>query len=276
MNNAENEKLDQYPDIDLKHIFTLLVSKLWLILLTGLIGAACMFFYASYMLVPKYQSSAMFYVNNNNINIGSTSFSISSADISASQSLINTYSAILKTRNTLETVIEKSQLNYSYSTLVSMLSASSVNGTEIFRVTVTASDPVEACKIANGITEVLPDKISEIVTGSGARIVDYAVVNPNKVYPSTTRYVGLGLLFGMGAACVLIILIDLLDDTITSDSYLLNSYPDIPTLAVIPNLMEKKKSHYYYKYSKHYYNRHYYKNYKYSDYSKVNNDNNGK
>ena len=270
MNNAENEKLDQYPDIDLKHIFTLLVSKLWLILLTGLIGAACMFFYASYMLVPKYQSSAMFYVNNNNINIGSTSFSISSADISASQSLVDTYSAILKTRNTLETVIEKSKLNYSYSKLVSMLSASSVNGTEIFRVTVTAEDPVEACKIANGITEVLPDKISEIVTGSGARIVDYAVVNPNKVYPSTTKYVGMGLLAGAGAACVLIVLIDLLDDTITSDSFLLNAYPDVPTLAVIPNLSKRKSSRYYYR------NKRYYKNYKYSDYSKKNKEEDGK
>ena len=264
MNNTENENLNQYPDIDLKHIFTLLISKLWLILLTGLIGAACMFYYASNMLTPKYQSSAMFYVNNNNINIGSTSFSISSADISASQSLISTYSAILKTRNTLETVIEKSQLKYSYSQLVSMLSASSVNGTEIFRVTVTATDPVEACKIANGITEVLPDKISEIVTGSGARIVDYAVVNPNKVFPVTTKYVGMGLLAGAGFACVLIVLLDLLDDTITSDSYLLNTYPDIATLAVIPNLLEKKKN-YYYKY-----NRRYYKNYKYSDYSKKN------
>ena len=265
MNNNENENLNQYPDIDLKHIFALLLNKLWVILLVGLIGAACMFYYASYMLVPRYQSSAMFYVNNNNINIGSTSFSISSADLSASQSLTSTYSTILKTRNTLETVIEKSQLKYSYSQLASMISASSVNDTEIFKVTVTATDPVEACKIANGITEVLPDKISEIVTGSGARIVDYAVVNPNKVYPSITRYVGIGLLVGAGVACVLIILLDLLDDTITSDSYLLNTYPDIATLAVIPNLLEKKKN-YYYKYN----NRRYYKNYKYSDYSKAN------
>lgn len=262
-NKVENETINQYPDIDLKHIFTLLISKVWLILLVGLVGAAGMFYYASHMLVPKYQSSAMFYVNNNNINVGSASFSISSADISASQSLVDTYSAILKTRNTLETVIEKSQLNISYSRLVSMLSASSVNGTEIFRVTVTAEDPVEACKIANGITEVLPDKISEIVTGSGARIVDYAVVNPNKVYPSTTKYVGIGLLAGAGVACALIILFDLLDDTITSDSYLLNTYPDIATLAVIPNLLERKKNYYYR------YNKRYYKNYKYSDYSKV-------
>ena len=270
MNNNENDIINQYPDIDLKHIFSVLISKLWLILLTGLIGAACMYYYATNMLVPKYQSSAMFYVNNNNINVGSTSFSISSADISASQSLTSTYSTILKTRNTLETVIEKSQLDYSYSQLLSMLSASSVNDTEIFKVTVTATDPVEACKIANGITEVLPDKISEIVTGSGARIVDYAVVNPNKVFPRTTKYVGMGLLVGAGLACALIILRDLLDDTITSDSYLLNTYPDIATLAVIPNLLDRRKNRYYY-----YNNRHYYKSYRKSYYSKAD-KNNGK
>lgn len=264
MNDKDLDSIQ--PDIlqvDLKHLFELVLSKLWIVVITGLIGAAAMFYYSTEMLVPKYQSSAMFYVNNNNINVGSASFSISSADISASQSLVDTYAAILKTRNTLETVIERSQLDYSYSQLVSMLSASSVNGTEIFRVTVTATDPVEACKIANGITEVLPDKISEIVTGSGARIVDYATVNPAKVYPSVTRYVFIGLIVGAAIACALIIIKDLLDDTIRDESYLLNTYSDIATLAVIPNLLNKGKD-YYYKGSKYGYN----KKYKYGYYKK--------
>lgn len=246
---------DNIIEIDLLRIFETLLAKIWIIIIVAFIGAGITFSYANFMITPMYQSSAMFYVNNNNLSFGGTSFSISSSDISASQSLVDTYIVILKTRNTLETVIEKSNLPYTYGQLSGMVSASSVNGTEVFRVTVTSPNPVEACKIANGIAEVLPDKIAEIVTGSGAKVVDYAVVNASKVSPSVKRYTLIGLLAGAALAAVIIILEDIFDDTIRDDDYLLNTYHDIPTLAVIPNLFNEQSNSYYnyaYKYGAYY------------------------
>ena len=242
MNNEED-----VIEIDLMHIAEVLLSKIWIIIISGAVFASALFAYAAFMIAPTYQSSAMFYVNNNNLSIGSTSFSISSSDISASQSLVDTYVVILKTRNTLETVIEKSNLKYSYGQLSSMISAGSVNSTEVFRVTVTSTDPIEAYKIANGIADVLPDKISEIVSGSGAKIVDYAVINAGKVGPSIRKYTFIGLLIGVGLACAIIILRDIFDDTIRDDNYLLSTYDEIPTLAVIPNLLNGTNGSYYYK-----------------------------
>ena len=247
-NNVEND----IPEIDLVHIFELLISKLWIIAIVAFIGAVSMFYYATTMITPKYQSSSMFYVNNSNINIGSASFSISSADISASQSLVDTYIAILRTRNTLDTVIEKFDLDYTYAQLSSMISVSNVNSTEIFKVTVTSPDPVESCKIANAITEVLPDKISEIVSGSSARIVDYAAINPNKISPSISKYTIIGMLVGAVLSALIIVIIDFFDDTIKDDTYLLNAYDEIATLAVIPNLHSRHKASRYYAKKKYY------------------------
>lgn len=247
-NSVENE----IPEIDLIHIFELLMSKLWIIAVVGFIGAVSMFYYSTTMITPKYQSSSMFYVNNSNINIGSASFSISSADISASQSLVDTYIAILKTRNTLDTVIEKFDLDYTYAQLSSMITVTNVNSTEIFKVTVTSPDPTEACKIANAITEVLPDKISEIVTGSSARIVDYAAINPSKISPSISKYTLIGMLVGALLTAIVIVIIDFFDDTIKDDTYLLNTYDEIATLAVIPNLHSRHKASHYYTKKKYY------------------------
>lgn len=240
--NNENDVVE----IDLMHILEVLLSRIWTIIITGAVGATIMFCVATFGMTPKYQSSAMFYVNNNNLNLGSASFSISSSDISASQSLVDTYIVILKTRNTLQTVIEKGNLDYTYEQLSSMISASAVNETEIFKVNVTTTDPVVACDIANAIADVLPDKISEIVTGSGAKIVDYAVINSRKVSPSIKKYTAIGLLAGVVLACVILILEDIFDDTIRDDNYLLTTYEDIPTLAVIPNLMSDNTGSYYY------------------------------
>ena len=238
-------------EIDIFQIFRLLLSRIWSIILIGLLTASCFFSYAYYLVEPKYESATMFYVNNNNLSIGSISYSISSSDISASQSLVDTYIVILKTRNTLESVIEKAQLDYTYEELLPMISASSVNSTEIFRVNVRTGNPKEACVIANTIGSVLPDKISSIVTGSGAKIVDYAVVNATKVEPSVSLYTIIGFAIGVAIASVIVILKDYLDDTIRNESDLINS-DVIPTLAVIPNLDSKHNSSYYY-YNKNYY-----------------------
>lgn len=236
-------------EIDLLELLKILLNKIWLIITISALSAVCLFSYAFYFLEPKYESSTMFYVNNNNLNIGSISYSISSSDISASQSLVDTYIVILKTRNTLETVIEKAQLNYSYEQLVSMISASSVNHTEIFQVKVKSGDPKEACIIANTIANVLPDKISSIVTGSGAKIVDYAVINPIKVSPNVSLYTLLGFAFGFVISSLLIILTYYLDDSIKSESDIVVG-DKIPVLAIIPNLNRKHSKNHYYKYYK--------------------------
>lgn len=234
-------------EIDLIHIITLLFNKIWYIIITALVfGVAC-FGYSEFFIDPLYQSSALFYVNNK-VSIGSTSVSISGSDLSTSKTLVNTYVVILKTRNTLEAVIEKGGYNMSFGALNSRISAASVNETEVFKVTVTDTDPKRACSIANTIAEVFPDKVSEIISGSSAKIVDYAVVEPYKISPNVSKYALTGTFVGAAVACLIIIIKDLLDDTIKTDDFLISTYSDIPVLAGIPNL-KKQDGGYYYNYN---------------------------
>ena len=75
----------------------------------------------------------MMYVNNSALSLGSTSFSISSGELSAAQSLVETYIVILKSRLNLEAVIEKAELPYTYEELELMITAQGVNETRNFR-----------------------------------------------------------------------------------------------------------------------------------------------
>ena len=247
---------DDVIEIDLLHIFSLLYHRIWIIILCGLIGGISMFAYSEFKITPTYQSSAMFYVNNK-ISIGSTSVSVSSSDITASQSLVDTYIVILKTRNTLESVIDRGGYKLTYGQLNSKISASAVNGTEVFRVTVTDTNPERACSIATTIAEILPDKIAEVVSGSSAKVVDYAVVQPSKVGPNVSKYTMIGGGIGVIIACAIIVLRDLFDNTIKSDDFLLTNYEDIPVLAAIPNLSKSDSGYYYYNYAKNKYGKGY-------------------
>lgn len=224
-------------EIDLLKLAGALWHRVWAIILTMVLFGGAAFSYACFFVTPLYESSALMYVNNSSFSVGSTAISLS--DLNASKSLVDTYLVIMKTRMTLNEVIEQAQLNYSYEELRGMIHAASVNGTEVFSITVTSPDPQEAETIANTIVEVLPRKIEKIMDGSSVRAVDYAVVPDRKSSPSITRYTVIGLALGFLASSAIIVLIELMDDQIRSEDDLAQSY-DIPLLASIPDLMPSK------------------------------------
>lgn len=236
-----------YKTINLIKIAEGIVRHLWYVILAMLLCGGLLFSCAVFMVTPMYQASALMYVNNSSFSVGATSFSISSSEISAAKSLVDTYLVILKTRLTLNEVINRGGLDYTYEELYAMISAEAVNDTEIFSVTITSADPQEAEHIANVIAQVLPNKISGVVEGSSVSIVDYAVVPSEKTSPNVTGYTLVGLLIGLGLSCGIIAVIEILDDRIHSESYLLENYKNIPLLTVIPDLTEKQTKNSYYR-----------------------------
>ena len=242
---------DELYTIDLLRLAKELWRKAWALVLAGVLCAAVGFSYARFYLTPKYSATAMLYVNNSTFSVGKASFSISSSEISAAQSLVKTYIVILRNRTTLEEVIKRAGVDYTYGQLRSMITAQSVDNTEVFHVTVTSSDPEEAALLANKIAEVLPVRVAEIIDGSSMRLVDRAVVNRTKVSPDITKYAATGLLIGVLLAAAIIVLRTLLDDVIHDEDYLRNTY-DLPVLSRVPDLYEKssRKYGYYRSYGK--------------------------
>ena len=244
--------------IDWRHILTSLFKKLWLIVVCGFLCGVVAFVYASFFVTPKYSSSVMLYVNNKSFSLGEMDVSISASDLSASQSLIDTYIVILKNRTTMEEIAEKAGVDYHYSTLMGMISTSKVEGTEVFKVTVTSEDPYEATHIANCISEVLPGRIEDIIDGSSMRTVDSAVVNLGKVSPAIASNTIKAFVIGCFLMAAIVALFAVLDDTIRSEDYISQNY-DLPILAIIPDFESKSgRSGYYRDRYTYYYKRHVY------------------
>jgi len=234
-------------EIDLLHLIRILWKRAWIIILSMIVVGGIAFSYAMFFVTPKYQSRAMLYVNNSALSLGGTSFSISASELSAAKSLLDVYVVILNSRTTLEEVIEKSGLPYSYEALSGMIEASAVNGTEVFQITATSSNPAEAELIVDTIVQILPDRISDIVDGSSVRLVDHAIKPTQRSSPSYTKYAMIGIIMGMVLSCGTIIIIDLLDTTVRDEDYLYQRY-EIPVLAVVPDAQDSGKHSYGYYY----------------------------
>ena len=245
----KNIRNNEEMEIDLQRVFRVLLSKAWLIGLVAVICAVAVFLGTFFLITPTYKSSAMFYVNNSSLNLGETALSITTGDINASRGLVQSYLVILNTRESLNAVIDYAGVDRTFTEVRSMITAESVDDTEIFRVTVTSDDPKEAEKIASAIAYILPKRISSIIEGTSAKIVDSAVVASAPSGPNYSRNAVLGFVLGLLLSCAYLVIRDLLDVTIRSEE----DFAKVcryPVLAAVPDMESQSKGGYYYGYGK--------------------------
>lgn len=218
--------------INLVELFEVLWSRAFILIVVTVLAGAAAFGGTYAFITPKYQSSVTMFVNTSSLSVGSSKIDIT--ELNNSKRVSQTYAVILKSRTTLQAVIDQLGLKYNYKTLGSMITTGNVDDTEVFRITVTSSNPDEAAVIANGIVDVLPNRINTIMEGSSVRVIDTAIVDSNMVSPDYRKNTMLGALLGFVLAAGIIIMRYMLDTTIHSDDYILRQYANIPLLTVVP------------------------------------------
>lgn len=248
MNQKQTNETNEI-EIDLGRILHAILNRAWIIMIVSVLGAAIMFAVTRFLITPLYQSSAMFYVNNNSLSVGNASLSISSSDLVTSRGLVDSYIVILNTKETLNEVIDQAGSGRSYGELKGMISAGAVSETEIFRVTVTSPDPAEAERLADAIAEVLPDRIGAIIEGSSAKIVDTAVQPSGPSSPSYSRNVMIGFILGFLLSAGLVVIREIFDTAIHTEEDIAEVCKQ-PVLTTVPNLLTSAHGGYEYVYDR--------------------------
>lgn len=238
--NSKNNTANDVIEIDLSRIWKAICHRIWLVLIASVLCVVITLVGTFYLVTPEYESSAMFYVNNNSLSVGDTSFSISQGDITAAKSLVDTYIVILNSRACLNDVIDYAGIDISYSDLKNMISASAVNDTEVFEIVVTSEDPAQAEQIANAIAYILPKRISSIVEGTSANIVDYAVESSKPSSPNYPKNALVGFMIGFVISIIYIVVRELFDVTIRAQEDI-ERCSDHPVLAQVPDMLRSSE-----------------------------------
>ena len=221
------------------------MKKWWLIVICAVIGGVAAFCFSNFFITPQYTSTIKMYVN-----VDQNSTTTTYNDLNAAKKLVNTYGVILKTHTTLDDVIKQSGVGYTYEQISSMISTSSVDDTEVLKISVTCANPDDAHKIAETIGKVLPVKIAKVVNGSAANVVDFASVPDKPTSPNIKKNSALGFIGGCAVALVIILLLFFFNDKIDSEEKLIAIFGEnIPVLSVIPDVNAEnhsKRGYYYY------------------------------
>lgn len=233
--------MEQIVEVDLRQILRVCLQKIWLILLSALVLGVAVYMYTVFFVTPQYQTSASFYVNN--YAQTGESQKITSSDLATSQALVMTYVNIIKSDTVLEKVIETAQLDMTPAQIRSIMTAESMDETELFRVYISHSDPYMAARIVNAIADVAPSEISEILVGSTTKVVDRAKVPTAPSSPNITQNAVIGALAGAVLAVIVIVLQTLMDVRIKGEEDII-AISTVPVLGVIPDFSEESKASY--------------------------------
>lgn len=161
-------------EINLKEVFDYFKSKiLWIVIAIVailIVGNV----YTVITRVPMYESDTTIVLSGNKD-------SYSSTDSQINQNLIGTYREIIKSRNVLSQVIDNLDIKMSVDELANNITATSVEDTEIIRITVADDRAKDARDITDEVAKVFSDEVQDIYNLENVTIIDKADL-ANKPY----------------------------------------------------------------------------------------------
>lgn len=159
-------------------------------------------------------------------------------EVLTNQKLVGTYSEIAKSKSVVSKVEGNLNLELTDNQLSKMIDVTSVNDTELIKITATDKDPVQAASVANETAKVFMDNIAGLMKINNLQVVDAAEVNPTPVSPNLKLNVAIAFLLGVVVSVFIIFIREMLNTSVKSVDELKELVDGVPIVAVIPHSEE--------------------------------------
>ena len=230
--SQDNEEIE----IDLREIFSLLLSKIWIIILSGITVGLIAIVVTMLLITPQYESTTKVYVLSKQ-----DSSTLTNQDMQTSLSLTKDYEELIKSRTVTEGVIAQLNLNLTSEELLDKMTVSSQTDTRIISISIRDEDPYVASQIANAVREVAAGHIQNVMDIEAVNVVDTANIPDEKASPSLSRNGIIGGVLGVVVAAAVILLVYLLNDTIKTQEDV-EKYLNLSVLGTLPLMETEQKS----------------------------------
>lgn len=223
-------------EIDLIELFNNIKKHTLLIIILGLLVGGIAYGISSFVLTPKYDSSATMIISNST-NVDSQNMpqaNVELGQIEANKALISTYSEIVKSRGIADKVISNLNLDMDYEEFSEKVSIESVKDTQIISVMVVDTIPERAQDIANETANIFKDSIGDIMKVDNVQILDGATLPEKPSSPNIKKNTAIGVVLGLILGVMISIFKEISDTTIKSQDDI-NKYFDLPVIGIIPD-----------------------------------------
>ena len=234
-------------ELDLRKLFLVIFTHAKLIIASVILGAFSFYMVSAYFLTPVYTSTTQLHVSNV---VSDETTVLTSSDVSVSRALLKTFIVILNSNISLEKIADEANLGYSAGQIRGMISAEQVASTEVFKVSVSHTNPNEAQIIASAIEKIAPEEFRRVLSSGSVSVVDHASLPSIPSSPNVMKNTVIGALLAFVLVVFSILYIETLD-TRVRDELVLEQEFSLPVIGLVPsfslvgaspNTSSKKKS----------------------------------
>lgn len=219
--------------MDIREIIGLLRKYKKLLIILPILAGSAVFFYATYILKPVYQTSSVMIIGSDKTSGVKSELTVN--DYSLYIKLVNSYRVLGKTDRILDQVSKSIGKNISTQELSEKINIQSENETEIIKIIVEDNDPILSANIANAFANVFVSEVPKIMKLDNVQIIDNAKIPKKPKQNNMPIIVGSTILLVLFICMGIVFFIDYLDVTIKSQEQL-EKILDVPTLGSIPIL----------------------------------------
>lgn len=230
MQTAAVSEADE-TEIDLLDLAYYFLDKLHYIVFFALLGAVLLNAYSFFAIPPTYESVAKMYVVS-----ASDDSVVDLTDLNIGTSLTADYEELMLSYPVLDQVIDRLDLECTYTELAKMITIENPADTRILAVRVTTTSPELSRDIANTMTTVSVNYLPRTMGTEQPNIAQEARAALVKSAPSYIKYTIIGALLGILLCCAYFTVRYLLDDTIHTEEDM-EKYFGLTPLATIPDVL---------------------------------------
>lgn len=226
-------------EINLKRLLEVTLSVKWIILgmMILMLGIGCL--YSFCYVVPKYESSTKIVLAQvQNTSEEQMADAITQSDITMNNQLVSTYTEIIKSKNVLVKVKERLALEKKIEMIKKQIAVSSVEGTQVLKITVTDESPELAQKIAVEVGNAFKEEVSAIYNMNNVNVIEAAEINNNPSNINHVKDIIIFELLGVFLSCGIVLVIYLIDTTLKDEKDIENEL-GVPSLGMIPLYKEE-------------------------------------
>ena len=198
-------------NMSVEHMFDVVKKYFPFILLLTLLFGMIVLAFTLFFMTPKYEAQTQILVSQSE---RSTSFN--NLDIETSLQLINTYGDIIESPIVLNDVIDRLELTETAEELAAKINIVTEESSQVINITVTDEGQSRAAVIANELSDVFQEKVTEVMSVDNVSVLAPAniVDNPVQVSPDPVLNTIIGLFIGAVTGIVIAFLRTYLDRSV--------------------------------------------------------------
>lgn len=216
-------------EIDLREIFGLIRSRIWIILIVGIIAAVAAGLGSKLLLTPIYTSTTKLFIVNKAQSISSLSLT----DLQLGTQLTKDYMVLVKSRPVTEQVIKNLELDMQHEDMLGIMTVSNQADTRILEITVRYPDALMAKEIVDEFAAVSAKRIAMIMDIQEPNVAEEGHMATNQTSPNIKKNAVIAGILGIVGATFVICLLYIMDDTIKSSEDI-ERYLGLTTIGLIP------------------------------------------